>query len=366
MSWKAMDEFKEGSQSNGSDSSAPSNGGSIQDRLNKMRRNGNGSGETNPRPRRVVNESISSSEEEAFVNSFAQDLEKKISQEVENPADILQERMREVREGWGANRKKHHPRPMPKPALPAVQNSSEELPAEGTLLAISSNEIAVFHKDVPSKGYQLVYMINADGTVSPQGIYLNAYEYRAIGMLSPVAMADIRKNMTWDRDILVFHLNDVQFAHFIPRPSDRASLNGHSAETLKIDPPDNIQSAEIKNFVERRSAAQDRVIPERLPSEERRVNREPVPEQTNEPEPNDTGLRRGRRFRISMGKGRDWDAVFWGTDEQGTVVAHKTHGDWTLMHLDIDRFSNSLNLNGQLDDAELREVEKSLLEQHGD
>ena len=65
-----------------------------------------------------------------------------------------------------------------------------------------------------------------------------------------------------------------------------------------------------------------------------------------------------------MGRNRAWEAVYWGRDEQGPVIAHNTSGQWTLMHLDLDRFASSIEFLGDLDPKDLHDVEKTLREQY--
>ena len=42
--------------------------------------------------------------------------------------------------------------------------------------------------------------------------------------------------------------------------------------------------------------------------------------------------------------GRGWDSVYWGRDKKGTVVAHRTQGHWTLMHLDLNVYKGSMTV----------------------
>ena len=55
--------------------------------------------------------------------------------------------------------------------------------------------------------------------------------------------------------------------------------------------------------------------------------------------PEKKGMARGQRLRIQFRDGHSWDAIFWGGEGTETMVLHRTHGDWALMHLDLSRFS---------------------------
>ena len=58
-----------------------------------------------------------------------------------------------------------------------------------------------------------------------------------------------------------------------------------------------------------------------------------------------------------------WDAIYWGKDDQGHVVAHQTNNQWALMHLDLDRFGNGVQVDPNPDLALVEQIEKSLLAQ---
>ena len=50
-------------------------------------------------------------------------------------------------------------------------------------------------------------------------------------------------------------------------------------------------------------------------------------------------MQRGQRFKLNMGGKRTWEAIFWGGDGTGTMMIHKTSGDWALTRLDLSRFA---------------------------
>lgn len=98
---------------------------------------------------------------------------------------------------------------------------------------------------------------------------------------------------------------------------------------------------------------QSRADREKSRAQSQRVNNKPTP----------GSMRRGAKFSIQFGAKR-WHAVYWGEDIEGTVVAHNTSGDWSLMHLDLGKFADSLSLTGQMDNRELREMERDILQRH--
>jgi hypothetical protein len=61
-------------------------------------------------------------------------------------------------------------------------------------------------------------------------------------------------------------------------------------------------------------------------------------------------IRRGQRLTLKFGN-RNWEAVYWGKDKKGSVVAHMTHGHWTLMHLDLNRFKETMIVDSEPDSS---------------
>ena len=55
-----------------------------------------------------------------------------------------------------------------------------------------------------------------------------------------------------------------------------------------------------------------------------------------------------------------WESVYWTTDEIGPIVAHNTNRDWSLMHLSLARFKDSLEYGELLAPEKLSEIEQSL------
>jgi len=116
-------------------------------------------------------------------------------------------------------------------------------------------------------------------------------------------------SLTWERDLIVYHLSDYGFSQLIPRPtSDKQMLKDQQAVPHRND------------------------------------NNKPA---------------RGKRFTISIGE-KKWDGVYWGKDVLGTVVTHNTNGTWTLMHLDLKRFADTLEYGIMLSQKEIEEIEAQI------
>lgn len=234
----------------------------------------------------------------------------------------------------------------PGSAQTSPRSGNGKMPAQGDILHLEGAEdhVVLFDRDVPSRGYQLVHLLDNDGTLHAQGIsLLDAYEFRRLGALPPDDFAKLRQSMRWNRDLLVFHLDRFQDSRLIPHPGDgkSAASSDNRHESAPLSPT--------------RSAQWPR--PETLP------NRQDEPAE-QQPEPalaiDGIQLQCGQRFTVAFGPGRQWEAVYWGRDSQGTVVAHNTGGDWALMHMDLERFADSLKPGRHMDASERQEVVRAI------
>lgn len=187
----------------------------------------------------------------------------------------------------------------------------------GSIIAFEDGGMGIFQKTLPQKDYDVVYMLESDGNSKPQGMPLYNYEYKPVGRMSREHMSLVTRSNTWERDLILFSLTNYE---------DRDKIPAYSGEM------------------------------------------ETPTEQAGRPDPremsdkgDDEKLVRGREISIPFGPGKAWDAVYWGQDELGDVVAHKTHGSWALMHLELDRFRKSITYGEVLDGKKLKEMEKDFI-----
>ncbi|MEQ8820230.1 MAG: hypothetical protein RLY93_08290 [Sumerlaeia bacterium] len=184
----------------------------------------------------------------------------------------------------------------------------------GTILRFEDDHIGVFKDSRPDKEYEVVYLLLADGSVKPQGVALASYDVKKLGQLPAEFMLRLQRRMTWDRDEVIFHLDMFDYCAFIPQPRAGATT-GHSGFFQK--PVTSIEDS---------------------------VDEEPKK------------LLRGRKLRITFGAGREWDAIYWGVDDLGPVVAHHTHDKWSLMHLDLNRFRDSMVVGEVVDQSTQNQI----------
>jgi hypothetical protein len=220
------------------------------------------------------------------------------------------------------------------PATPPQPSGSYEY-ASGSILRLDDGSVAIFKDAVSGKDYALLYFLEPDGTVAPRGIFLQQYDAQRIGHLPEPLFAQMRDGGTWDRDAVIFHLEKYEFAQMVRQVAahQEGRTPAHHART---------------------TAPSSAPVEEQPQYEAPAVQAEPA-------KPRDM-LERGRVLRINVG-GKVWESVYWTKDEMGPIVAHNTHKDWALMHLDLKRFQDSLEYGDLLTGSKLAEIETSLAKQ---
>ncbi|MCB2156393.1 hypothetical protein KQI84_16080 [bacterium] len=189
----------------------------------------------------------------------------------------------------------------------------------GTILYFEDGAIGFFKDHRHDKDYEIVYQMRPDGRIKPQGVPLHEYEVKAIGQLPPEFVLRLQRRMRWQRDEVVFHLDHFDYCQLVPYIVDTASdtQTGSSTTVPKMPAPAAGAAQEEKKLV------------------------------------------RGRRVRINFGN-QEWHAVYWGQDELGPVVAHNTHQHWALMHLDLNRFRDSLVIGDAVDEETYAQIAEDI------
>jgi hypothetical protein len=208
--------------------------------------------------------------------------------------------------------------------LPGASESALGEFSFGDIVLLGDDSIGLYNRFIPEKEYDVVYLLEADGSLSPKGVLLSAHGGQTIGRLPATMARRCFSQMAWDRDLIVFHLYEFSDTKRVPHPTVARNADGkvvtkhHAAETPQEE------------------VARERTSP----------------------------LTRGRRFSVSFGD-RTWEAIAWGHDEQGALVAHNTTGEWALMHLDLRRFEGAIQFRELLSREELAEIERALLASTG-
>lgn len=222
------------------------------------------------------------------------------------------------------------PRPAT-PQAPAAPHREEKVPASGsqewirkidfydeqgnflpgTILVFEDGSMGVFKERNAVKDYDIVYQLAETGRAIPQGMPLYTYSVEPVGRLSQPVLEQIIANNKWERDMIVFHL--VKYKDRVHIPVQKGQR-------------------EVAEAPEPNETLSSWTVP-KLPGHE--------PRKTETPQEK-PALIRGRKLTIAFGPSQKWEAVYWGKDELGHVVAHNTHEKWSLMHLDLNRFTDSI------------------------
>lgn len=219
----------------------------------------------------------------------------------------------------------------PQRETPAVQ---QKAPAAGDMSAgvvfkFDDDSVAVYKDAVSGKDYALFYFLEPNGLLAPRGIFLEQYEKQRIGKLPDDVLEQMWQSNRWDRDAVIFHLDKFEYATVIRRLETRTPAENYTR------PQQSQQPAPAP-----RVAAAPEGPPTPAP-----VERDP--------------LERGRVVRLNVA-GKVWESVYWTKDEIGPIVAHDTNREWSLMHLDLSRFKDSIEYGELLDPEKLQEIEASL------
>lgn len=212
--------------------------------------------------------------------------------------------------------------------------------APGSILCLSGRTLVIFKQSVPEKGYDLVYTLLPGGNIKIQGVALTGHAVQEIGSIGQPYFDQFQSTMQWNRDLIVFHCYRYEDVAMIPS----APAGVESAPAPSPEPQPIRVSAANPSYTQSQPAPQ------------------PVYQPAPPPPPEDPRktLKRGQRIQLRFGQ-KAWDAVYWGQDDQGQVVAHQTFNNWSLMHLDLDRFSGSnMMVDPNIDEQLVRTIEQGL------
>jgi len=233
-------------------------------------------------------------------------------------------------------------------SVPASTKSDSRSVGPGAIVRFDDGSIGVYKDAVSGRDYALFYFLQPDGQFVPEGVFLQSYQAKVIGHLPENYFSELRDKSSWDRDLIVFHLNEyehVGFLNNLAEHEERKPKNTTPAKNTVVTPvpasPEPQKSAAPANEAQPQS-------PEPAP----------VPASVEATPTSNEGLVKGRKFQIKFG-GKQWEAVYWTSDEQGAIVAHATHGNWSLMRLDLERFKDSLELGEIVDGDTMTAIAES-------
>ncbi|MCC5878036.1 MAG: hypothetical protein JJU11_17600 [Candidatus Sumerlaeia bacterium] len=204
----------------------------------------------------------------------------------------------------------------------------------GTILVFEDGSMGIYRSFNADKDYDIVYQLQKNGTAKPHGMPLYAYEVEPVGRVSQACIEQVVKTGEWERDMIVFHLLKYRDRVHIP--------------VIDEDAPEENDTVNSSDNVSRISVS--KLPPEQLAPD--------APEVHDPPKEDKPALVRGRRVSINFGGNQAWEAIYWGKDELGHVVVHNTHDKWSLMHLDLDRFKDTMVFGSMATPEDIARMEK--------
>lgn len=220
----------------------------------------------------------------------------------------------------------------------------------GAILVLNDEELVIYRRGVVGQPVDMVYSLLSDGNVKIEALNLAEYQISELGCLSPDALKRLQAQMTWNRALVGPHCTDAGDAERIPEPnpprqaSPQPQMRRPAAPTpvprdsRPSQGANGLRSAEA-HFAETEGASS--------------VSRGALDEEGK------IRLRRGQRVVLKFGN-KAWEAVYWGKDQTGPVVAHCTHKHWQLMHLDLNRFRDCIVPSDEPDQELMDEIMREL------
>ncbi|MCX7765795.1 MAG: hypothetical protein N2246_03700 [Candidatus Sumerlaeia bacterium] len=204
---------------------------------------------------------------------------------------------------------------------------------EGTILRFEDGTIGIYISQVPGKEYEIIYCLNGNGSVEPRGITLYSMKHTVLGKLPEERVQHIKSKMRWMREEIIYYLDKFEYIHLIPQINHRESPGNTLVEEKVLLRTDSSVSTKENKTGEKEKEIEIQRSDTQAPA-----------------------LIRGRKIRINYGN-RFWEAVYWGADQYGPIVAHKTSGKWELMHLDFSRFADKIEYGEIISSHEMAEIQ---------
>jgi hypothetical protein len=266
---------------------------------------------------------------------------KQASQAVPRPEVSERPAERHVLESVGTLRPQAAPNR--RPERPTA-GSAEAGFSSGSILCLDDVELVVFRRPVAGKPLDMVYSLLADGAAKIDAVDLSQHRVEEIGQLPPGELKTLQAEMRWSRDLLAPHCFCPEDSDRIPDPGSAGNGNATPAPEAGPTRVGRAHTDTVDSTIREESAV--------------RVEDEPKPQ-------GKLTVRRGQKLSIKFGD-RIWEAVYWGRDSKGSVVAHNTHNHWSLMHLNLGQYKDSMTITAQPDPLLIEQIGLDLSTQQRD
>ncbi|MBI3737286.1 hypothetical protein HY256_12340 [Candidatus Sumerlaeota bacterium] len=222
---------------------------------------------------------------------------------------------------------------------PVAEQPIEGKFPSGTILAIDDEELVIYRRPVAGQPYDMVYSLLFDGTVKIEAVELGKHQVFEMGCLPPNEFKTLQTRMKWNKALVAVGCRNREDAERIPEPTGAAALTPIPPTVTPPSPTDRIASTPRGGVVNNLTRGET-------------VARADQPQESKK-------IRRGQRITLKFGD-KSWEAVYWGRDQKGPVVAHNTHRRWSLMHLDLNRFKESMIADSDPDPHLVEEIMRDL------
>lgn len=234
---------------------------------------------------------------------------------------------------------------------PAAAEEDSGRFSKGAILCLDDEELLVYRRPVTGETYDMVYSLLATGEVKIESVELGERKVEVLGQLSSADLKNLQEEMHWSHGLIAGHCECPDARERIPSPGaskstirptavGRPSPAGRPTPTRPPRRSQNGESNAMVNGLMAQEGAARVVDDSKLP-------------QTK------VSIRRGQMVTLRI-NGQKWEAVYWGKDKKGTVVAHRTHNHWALMHLDLARYKNSISVTGEPDECLMDQISAEL------
>ncbi len=72
-------------------------------------------------------------------------------------------------------------------------------------------------------------------------------------------------------------------------------------------------------------------------------------------------MERGRRIRIGL-QDRSWDAIYWGCDEEGDILASQEQGHWRFVRFNLKNCLGQLQVGDLMALSDIHALEQDVLQ----
>jgi len=191
----------------------------------------------------------------------------------------------------------------------------------------------LYRQPVPKQNKVFVYQLSDQGAIEVRSLVLEHYHPRFLGRLDTDLLRAFIRDKRWVRDAVLYHLEHWSFGRYLPSSNGSHLSTETTPNAEEEEPRLDLSSGEGASSV----SADD----------------SPAALQANlEAKPT---LRRGSRVTIRHGA-TAWEAIYWGRNDKGDVVAHNTARHWQLAHVDLKHFGDKVEIGSVLSEDEFNAI----------